>query len=234
MKTGGPGQPQGKAGHPRTLAAAYDIEEWYEAWRESQNWELKQNDVMNCRAGWPPLSPYVFRLLQGFPGDLARSSGEDATLGNVLWMLDEHYGVMMTFNTLSKEFYSLKQGLGENVAKFRVCLSQQVQILQTEYPSRIQQEHVEEGEAGSFLQGPQPQVLANVGSQGQWWKPCHLFWIVPCCPETGQMGGSQRPPAPENHYCQEFKCNSLSLTGKIYFHPGSWRVATPSQPNLQW
>ena len=59
----------------------------------------------------------------------------------------------MTFDTLSKELYSLKQGIGENVAEFRVCLSQQVQILQTEYPSRIQQEHVEEIKWDCFNEG---------------------------------------------------------------------------------
>ena len=37
-----------------------------------------------------------------------RSLGEDANLGNVLQMLDEYYGVVVTFNTLSKELYSLK------------------------------------------------------------------------------------------------------------------------------
>ena len=62
------------------------------------------------------LLPYVFRSLQGFPGDLASSSGEDTTPGYVLWMLDEHYGVMMNLDALSKELYSLKQGMGENVA----------------------------------------------------------------------------------------------------------------------
>ena len=87
---------------------------------------------------------YVFRSLQGFPGDLAKSLGKDATLGDVLQMLDEHYGMVMTFNALSKELYSLKQGMGENVAELRVHLSQQVQILQMEYPGRIQQEYVEE------------------------------------------------------------------------------------------
>ena len=66
-----------------------------------------------------------------------RSLGEDATLGDVLQTLDEHYGVVMTFDALSKELYSLKQGMGENVADFRVCLSQQIQILQTEYPGRM-------------------------------------------------------------------------------------------------
>ena len=59
-------------------------------------------------------------------------------------MLDVHYGMVMTFDTLSKELYSIKQTPGENVAEFRVCLSQQVQILQSEYLGRIQQEHVEE------------------------------------------------------------------------------------------
>ena len=64
--------------------------------------------------------------------------GEDATLGDVLWMLDEHCGVMLTFDTLSKKLYSFKQGMGENVAEFGVCLSHQAQILQIEYPSIIQ------------------------------------------------------------------------------------------------
>ena len=86
-----------------------------------------------------------------------RSLGEGATLGNVLQMLDEHYGVVMTFDALSKELYSLKQGMGENVAEFRVILSQQVQILQTEYLGRIQQEHVEEVKWDCFYEGLSPE-----------------------------------------------------------------------------
>ena len=72
-------------------------------------------------------------------------------------MLDEHYCVVMTFNALSKELYSLRQGMGENVAEFGVHLSQQVQILQTEYPSRIQQEHVEEVKWDCFYKGLSPE-----------------------------------------------------------------------------
>ena len=45
---------------------------------------------------------YIFEPLQAFPGDLARSLGEDATLIDILQMLDEHYGIVMTFDTLSK------------------------------------------------------------------------------------------------------------------------------------
>ena len=97
-------------------------------------------------SGWNDqhLLPYVFWSLQGFPGDLARSLGEDATFSDILQMLDEHYRIVLMFEALCKELYSLKQGSGENVATFGVCLSQQVQILQSEYPGRIQQEHVEE------------------------------------------------------------------------------------------
>ena len=35
----------------------------------------------------------------------------------------------MEFDIPSKELYCLKQGSSENVAEFRVCLLQQVQIL---------------------------------------------------------------------------------------------------------
>ena len=63
---------------------------------------------------------YVFRSLQGFLGDLVRSLGEDPTLGNVLLTLDKHYSVIMRFNALSKKLYSLKQGMGGNVAEFGV------------------------------------------------------------------------------------------------------------------
>ena len=50
----------------------------------------------------------------------------------------------MMFDGVSKELYSLKQGLSKDIAQFRVHLLQQVQILQSEYPGRIQPEHIEE------------------------------------------------------------------------------------------
>ena len=103
------------------------------------SWQWDASVYHYCSWADCHLLPCVFRSLQGFPGDLARSLGEDATLGDVLQMLGEHYGIMMTSNTLSKELYSLKQGMGENVTEFRVCLSQQVKILQMEYPGRVQQ-----------------------------------------------------------------------------------------------
>ena len=119
-------------------------------------------------SGWDDqhLLPYVFRSLQGFPGDLARSLGKDTTLTDILWMLDGHYGILMTFDTLSKELCSLKQAPGENVAEFGVHLSQQVQTLQLEYPGWIQKEHAEEMIWDQFYEGLNPKfghMLAHKG-----------------------------------------------------------------------
>ena len=90
-----------------------------------------------------------------------RSLGEDACLGDAVWMLDEHYGIMMTFDALSKEVYSLKQGMGKNVAEFRVHQSYQVQILQMENPSRI---HVEGVKQDCFYEDLSPEY---------WWMLAH-------------------------------------------------------------
>ena len=70
----------------------------------------------------------------------------------------------MTFDALNKGLYPLKQGSGGNVAEFGVCLSQQVQILQSDYPGRIQLEQVEEMKHDHFYQGLNPeyqQMLAH-------------------------------------------------------------------------
>ena len=111
-----------------------------------------------CCSGWDEqhLLPYVFWSLQGFPGDLAMSLGEDATLSDVLQKLDKHDGVVLMFSALSKEFYSLKQRAGENIATFGACLSQQVKILQMEYLGKIQQEHLEEMKCNCFYWGLNP------------------------------------------------------------------------------
>ena len=97
-----------------------------------------------CWSGWDDQHFFTLCLLltcwlQGFPGDLARSLDEDATLNDILWKLDEHYGVVMTFDALNKELYSLKQGSSNNVTRFQIHLLKQVQILQSEYPGKIQQ-----------------------------------------------------------------------------------------------
>ena len=65
-------------------------------------------------SGWDDqhLLPYVIQLFQGFLGHLARILGENATLNDVLQTLNKHYGMVILFNALSKELYSLKLGVG--------------------------------------------------------------------------------------------------------------------------
>ena len=69
----------------------------YHSWQ----WDI----AIFCHSGWDDqhLLLYVFQSLQAFPGDLTRSLGEEATLNDILQMLDEHYGMVMMFDALSKE-----------------------------------------------------------------------------------------------------------------------------------
>ena len=182
-----------------------------------------------CPSGWGDwhLLPYLFQSLQGFPGDLARSLGEDATITDVLQKLDKHYGMVMMFDPLRKELYSLKQGSWENVAEFRVHLSQQVQILKSEYLGRIQQEQMEEMEWDCFYKGLNP----------KYWHMWLTKWMVnpllatPTCslwPGSWKDGQkleipcSQRPP----------QLKDQMLPGHSHlgtcFPLGSWRAIVPS------
>ena len=106
----------------------------------------------------------MFCSLQGFLGNSAQSLGKDATLSDMLQMIDEHYGVVMMFDVLSKELYSLKQGLGEKVTEFGVHLSQQVQIFHLEYPGRMRSKHIGKMKHDHFYEGLNPKywhMLAN-------------------------------------------------------------------------
>ena len=120
----------------------------------SYQWDV----TIFCHLGWDNqhLLPHVLWSLQEFLRDLARSLGEDPILNDVLKMLEKYYGMVMTFDALSKELYCLKQGSGKNIATFGVCLSQEVQILQLEYPGMIQKEHIEEMKPDHLYEGLNP------------------------------------------------------------------------------
>ena len=77
----------------------------------------------------------------------------------------------MMFDTLSKELYSLKTGIKQEVAEFGYALLQHVQILQSEYPGRIQLEHLEEQSSTRVL------ILNN----GKCWL---IKWMVSSQPAT--------------------------------------------------
>ena len=90
------------------------------------------------------------------------------------------------------------------MAEFRVCMSQQVQILQTEYPSRIQQDHVEEVKWDHFYEGLSPKYQWMLAYKVNGENPvtyCELLiaaqklerWVEardPLLPKTSTTGGS--------------------------------------------
>ena len=56
------------------------------------------------------LLPYIICSLQGYPGELVRSSGEAITLDGVLTVLDEHYSKVMVLDALNQELSQLQMG----------------------------------------------------------------------------------------------------------------------------
>ena len=56
------------------------------------------------------LLPYIICSLQGYPGELVRSSGMDNTLDDVLTILDEHYSNVKALDALNQELFQLCMG----------------------------------------------------------------------------------------------------------------------------
>ena len=76
------------------------------------------------------LLPYVICSLQGYLGELVRSSGIDITLHGVIPVLDEHYNNVKALDTLKQELFKLQMADKETVSDWGVCLSRHLQILQ--------------------------------------------------------------------------------------------------------
>ena len=56
------------------------------------------------------LLPCVIHSLQGYPGELVRSSGTDFTMDDVLTILDEHYNNLKALDALNQELFQLRMG----------------------------------------------------------------------------------------------------------------------------
>ena len=180
-------------------------------------------------SGWDNshLLLYNFSSLQGFPGDLAQGLGEDTTLIDMLQTFDEHYGVVITFNALSKEFYSLKQGFGEYVAEYGVHLSQQVKIIQSEYPGRIWPKHVEETKHDCFCDSLNPKYQQILAHKVDGEKPAGYSNVLLDTQKLERMAKAGDPVPPNtavtsgsNHtfsYPREF-IPLLQAEGQPYFH----------------
>ena len=141
-------------------------------------WDVAIHRRSGCR-DWA-LLPHVYQSLQSFPRELARSLGKDATLQEVLWMLDEHYGVVMTFDVLNKELYMLHQGYQEGCLSMVYSLHGMSRSFKLSFQMH-QRWASERSEAQSLLQRPQGGVAGNAGSQDGRWAASYLGWIDQSC-----------------------------------------------------
>ena len=101
----------------------------YQSWR----WDLTVYHQAGC---WDhTLLPYAIQSLQGYPGELVRSSGMDITLDEVLTILDEHYNNnIKALDTLNQELFQLQMGKKETVSDWGVWLSRHLQVLAALFP----------------------------------------------------------------------------------------------------
>ena len=95
----------------------------YQSWC----WDLTVYHHTRCQDC--TLLPCTICSLQGYLGELVRSSGTDITLDNVLTILDEHYNNIKALDALNQEHFQLCMGEKEMVSDWVVCLSRHLQIL---------------------------------------------------------------------------------------------------------
>ena len=76
-------------------------------------WDL----TVYCHTGCQDctLLPYVICSLQGYTGELVRSSDKDVMLDDILTILDEHYNNVKTLDALNQELFQLRKGEKETV-----------------------------------------------------------------------------------------------------------------------
>ena len=98
-------------------------------------------------------TPYIICCLQGYPGELVRSSGTDITLDNTLTILDEHYNNVKALNALNQELFQLWMGKKETVLDWGVHLSRHLQVLASSFPGRFPLDQVAELKWDCFYRG---------------------------------------------------------------------------------
>ena len=81
----------------------------YQSWR----WDLTVYRHAGCRDH--TLLPYAIRSLQGYPGELVRSSGADITLDDVLMILDKHYNNVKALDALNQELFQMRMADKETI-----------------------------------------------------------------------------------------------------------------------
>ena len=119
----------------------------YQSWR----WDLTVYRCAGCRDH--TLLPYAIRSLQGYPGELVRSSGTDITLDNVLTILDKHYNNVKALDALNQELFQMRMADKEMVSDLGVRLSRHLQILAASFPDHFPPDHVAKLKRDCFYGG---------------------------------------------------------------------------------
>ena len=119
----------------------------YQSWR----WDLMVYQHARCRDR--TLLPYAIRSLQGYPGELVRSSSMDITLDDVLTFLDEHYNNVKVLDALNQELFQLQMTDKETVSDWGVWLSRHLQILAASFPDCFPPDSVVELKGVCFYGG---------------------------------------------------------------------------------
>ena len=95
-------------------------------------------------AGWKDctLLPYIIHSLQGYLGELVRSSGTSITSEGVITVLDEHHNNVKSLDALNQDFFQLQMANKETVSDWGVHLLRHLQILVASFPERFPPDHV--------------------------------------------------------------------------------------------
>ena len=123
---------------------------------QSLRWDLTVYQCVGCRDH--TLLPYAIWSLQGYTGEIVRSSSMDITLDNVLKILDKHYNNVKALDTLNQELFQLRMADKETVLDWDVCLSWHLQVLAASFPNQFLPDWVAELKRDCFY-GRLPKCL---------------------------------------------------------------------------
>ena len=108
----------------------------YQSWC----WDLTVYHCTGCRDC--TLLPYAIHLLQGYQGELVRSSGTNTSLDDVLTILDKHYNNVKAFDALNQDLFQLHMGKKETVSDWGLHLWRHLQILAASFLECFPPDHV--------------------------------------------------------------------------------------------
>ena len=128
----------------------------YQSWC----WDLTVYHHAGC---WDcTLLPYAICFLQGYLGELVRSSGTDVTLGDMLTLLDEHCNNVRALDTLNQELFELQIGEKESVSDLGVHLLRHLQVLVASFPECFPPDCIAELKCDHFYGGLPKRLKAMV------------------------------------------------------------------------